>query len=367
MKDLSTAVQTVLAAPGNLLARCWQIVTTRGDVLGFTRHTRDLVVDGLPYQSLWGVRDAALETHEGLAVGNQDVALFLSRLDAHSIDAGRYDLAEIRVFDVDPQQPAAGILPHKVGILGNITRRDGLATLEVRGPAQFLQSKLGEVFTATCPVRLGSPRCGVELADGSVTNEWMLTSAAGTLRVAGLLMAPSGFAPGQVIELQASASNDGVYVLASVTDDTLTVTGGLLGSDETTLCTVIRRNGYIYQSTIASVDPNAPRRIFTTEALVNAQGDAPPPLWFQEGNVQCLSGANVGVVAHDIRTQSGVTFTLYEEFPFDLVVGDTVLLEVGCSKRFQDDCIGKFDNGINFQGFPHVPVPEEVFNSPVSF
>lgn len=367
MKHVSPALQAVLAAPGNMLARCWQIVTRRGEVLGFTRHTRDLVVEGVTYASLWGVRDAALETHEGLTVGNQDVSLFLSRLNARDIDAGRYDLATIQVFEVDPQQPEAGTLPHKVGVLGNISRRDGQATLEVRGPSQFLQSKLGEVFTATCPVRLGSPRCGVELADVSVTNAWELTSAAGTLRVEGLLMAQSGFAPGQVIEVQDSTSNDGVYVLATVEGDTLTVTGALPGSDETTLCTVIRRNGYIYQGTIASVDPNAPRRIFTTDPLLDVEGVPPPPLWFQEGNVQCTSGENVGVVAHDIRTQSGVTFTLYEEFPFDLAVGDTVVLEVGCSKRFTEDCIEKFNNAVNFQGFPYVPVPEETFNSPVSF
>jgi hypothetical protein len=308
-----------------------------------------------------------MDTHEGLTVGNQDVSLFLSRLDAHAIDAGRYDLAAVRVFDVDPQQPEAGILPHTVGVLGNITRRDGQATLEVRGPSQFLQSKLGEVLTATCPVRLGSPRCGVQLADVPVTATWVISITPATLQVPGLLMAQSGFAPGQVIEIQDSVSNDGVYVLATVEADVLTLQGSLPGSEETTLCSVVRRNGYTYQGTLASVDPQAPRRIFTTEPLLDAQGTPAPAGWFHEGNVQCLSGANVGVVAHDIRTQSGLTFTLYEEFPFALVVGDTVLLEVGCSKRFKEDCIGKFNNGINFQGFPHVPVPEEVFNSPVSF
>lgn len=364
MKPVSTALQTVLAATGNTLARCWQIVTRRGEVLGFTKHTRDLVVDGVTYQSLWGVREAAIESSEGFTVDNQDVSLFLSRVDVNDIDAGRYDLARITVFDADVQQPDAGVLPQKVGVLGNITRHDGLATVEVRGPTQFLQTKIGEVYLVTCPVRLGSPRCGIQLHDVGLTEEWVIGST--TLEIPGYLFEADGWAVGQVIEIQDSDTNDTVATIASIAEDVITLTGALPGSPETTLCTVVRRNGFIYHSTVVSVDGAAPRRIFTTDTLLDAEGNPPSAGWFQNGNVQFTAGANVGVIAKDIRSHTGETFTLFDEFPFDIEVGDEVVLEVGCSKRFREDCIEKFDNAVNFQGWPHVPVPEEIYNSPVT-
>lgn len=138
------------------------------------------------------------------------------------------------------------------------------------------------------------------------------------------------------------------------------------GSDETTLCTVVKRNGFIYHTTVVSVDPAAPRRIFTTDTLLDAEGNPPAVDWFREGNAQFLTGDNVGVIAKDIRSHTGVEFTCFDEFPFDIEVGDECVLEVGCSKRFMEDCRNKFDNAKDFQGFPWVPTPEEVYESPVS-
>lgn len=366
MKDVPALLQTVLAATGNTLARCWQVVTRSGEVFGFTKHTRDLTIEGVIYQSLWGIREAAIETSEGFAVGNQDLTVFLSKLDVQDIDNGKYDQARISVFDVDAQQPSAGTIPQKVGVLGNITRADGLASLEIRGPTQLLQTKIGEIYTVGCPVRLGSPRCGVELHDTGFTYTWDITVAAKTLQAVNTHLDIQGFEAGQIIEILDSSTNDGVYVLASVVDDTLTITGTLPGSDETTLCTVVRRNGFVIPATVAAVDPASPRRIFTVETLEDAQGNPFPATWFQEGNVTWVTGANVATIPKDIRSHTADTFTLYDELAQDIEIGDTCLLEVGCSKRFQEDCINKFANGVNFQGFPTVPTPEEVFDSPVS-
>lgn len=365
MKDVPALLQTVMAATGNTLARCWQIVTRRGDVFGFTKHTRNLVVEGITYQSLWGIREAAIETGEGFAVGNQDLSLFLSKLDEQDIDGGRYDQARISAFDVDVQQPDAGIIPHKVGFLGNITRADGVATLEIRGPTQMLQTKIGELYTTGCPVKLGSPRCGVELHDTGFTYTWTVTVATDTLEAPQTLLDVQGFRAGQVIEVLGTATNDGIYVLATVSGDTMTITGTFPGTDETLLATVVRRNGFVYQAVVDSVNVLSPRRIFTVEPLLDAQGNPPAANIFQEGNVVWVTGANVGAIAKDIRSHVGLTMTLYDELAFDIVSGDTCILEVGCNKLVQT-CIGTFDNFINYQGFPYVPTPEQIFDSPVS-
>jgi hypothetical protein len=41
--------------------------------------------------------------------------------------------------------------------------------------------------------------------------------------------------------------------------------------------------------------------------------------------------------------------------PFEVVVGDAYSLLPGCRKRLAEDCRDKFNNVVNFRGFPHVP------------
>jgi uncharacterized phage protein (TIGR02218 family) len=48
-----------------------------------------------------------------------------------------------------------------------------------------------------------------------------------------------------------------------------------------------------------------------------------------------------------------------------LVPGDTVYVYPGCAKRYNEDCIAKFNNGINFGGNPFIPVdPPNVIGVP---
>jgi|SRR6267378_639587 len=54
---------------------------------------------------------------------------------------------------------------------------------------------------------------------------------------------------------------------------------------------------------------------------------------------------------------SGVPFQINVTRPFmHLAVGDTVYVYPGCGKRFVEDCIGKFNNSINFGGNPWIPI-----------
>ena len=45
--------------------------------------------------------------------------------------------------------------------------------------------------------------------------------------------------------------------------------------------------------------------------------------------------------------------------PYPLGVGDTVRLTPGCDKSFAT-CRDKFSNGVNFQGFPHMPGTDDL-------
>ena len=101
----------------------------------------------------------------GLGADAQEVAGALSSdaLDEADIAAGRYDDAEVEIYDVDWTDPAAAELDRRA-TLGEITRADGAFTAELRGIAHELQRTDMRRFARTCDARLGDERCGVDLA-----------------------------------------------------------------------------------------------------------------------------------------------------------------------------------------------------------
>ncbi len=79
--------------------------------------------------------------------------------------------------------------------------------------------------------------------------------------------------------------------------------------------------------------------------------------WFERGRLTFTSGAAqglAGVVKSDRTDQGGRLVELWQEIRAGFIAGDAVRLEAGCDKR-ADTCRGKFDNFLNFRGFPHIP------------
>ncbi len=75
--------------------------------------------------------------------------------------------------------------------------------------------------------------------------------------------------------------------------------------------------------------------------------------WFTEGRLTWTSGDNQGrtfrVIAH-----IGTTLLLNEPPLLAAATGDTFDIIAGCDKSYAT-CKAKFNNGINFRGFPHLP------------
>ncbi|KIC25346.1 MULTISPECIES: DUF2163 domain-containing protein [unclassified Leisingera] len=81
------------------------------------------------------------------------------------------------------------------------------------------------------------------------------------------------------------------------------------------------------------------------------------PGWFADGRLTVLSGAAQGLwaaVKSDQSTAAGRRITLWEPIRAVVQPGDTVRLEAGCDKRMES-CRLKFNNLLNFQGFPDIP------------
>ncbi len=88
--------------------------------------------------------------------------------------------------------------------------------------------------------------------------------------------------------------------------------------------------------------------------------------WFERGRLDVLDGAAQGLWASiklDEQVRDGRDVTLWSAIGGGLAVGDRVQLTAGCDKRMTT-CQLKFNNMLNFQGFPDLPHEDWVMAVP---
>ncbi|HEY6021546.1 MAG TPA: phage BR0599 family protein, partial [Candidatus Paceibacterota bacterium] len=152
------------------------------------------------------------------------------------------------------------------GWLGNIKTGRFNFIAELRGMTQPLQQQIGRVTAPACDAALGDTRCGVNLANFTVTG--------------------------------------------NVTSDT-----------------------------------NA--RLFTDTARAEANG------YFDGGLITWTSGLN-NTYRMEVKTFVAGVITLQQAMPNAISIGDTYSMSAGCDK-LRATCVSKFNNIVNFRGFPDLP------------
>jgi len=93
------------------------------------------------------------------------------------------------------------------------------------------------------------------------------------------------------------------------------------------------------------------------DRLVVAGLDGYAQGWFANGVLTWTSGANSGHSERviDFRFEAvGPTLVIWPSLSSLPQTGDTFSIVAGCDKRFVT-CKAKFDNAVNFRGFPHLP------------
>ncbi|MNE79426.1 hypothetical protein D3C80_1759100 [compost metagenome] len=82
--------------------------------------------------------------------------------------------------------------------------------------------------------------------------------------------------------------------------------------------------------------------------------------WFSTGAVMFTTGANAGLKPKEIKDYTtGGQVIVYEAFHYPIQVGDQYVMIPGCRKRRDEDCVGKYANGLNFGGQPDLPAPSQ--------
>lgn len=90
--------------------------------------------------------------------------------------------------------------------------------------------------------------------------------------------------------------------------------------------------------------------------------------WFERGQIEVLTGASAGMsvmVKGDRLTDTGRVLDLWHGTGAVLAPGDSIRLIAGCDRRAAT-CRTKFNNFLNFRGFPHIPGEDWLTSYPAS-
>lgn len=102
-----------------------------------------------------------------------------------------------------------------------------------------------------------------------------------------------------------------------------------------------------------TIDDVLGRSGFAFDELLNFE-----PGWFERGVIEFLDGVATGVTrgikVDTFETGNRRLVRVWDDLPVDIAAGTLVRLVAGCDKRWKT-CAAKFDNILNFRGFPDIP------------
>lgn len=104
-----------------------------------------------------------------------------------------------------------------------------------------------------------------------------------------------------------------------------------------------------------------------TSAFTVSGLDGFPDGWFTAGKLTFAGGANagLGVEVKSHRKGATITIVLWQPMPEPVAAGDAFSVTAGCDKRFAT-CRDRFNNTVNFRGFPHIPGNDFVVGYPLA-
>ncbi|HRO16351.1 MAG TPA: DUF2163 domain-containing protein, partial [Paracoccus sp. (in: a-proteobacteria)] len=161
------------------IARAWAVSRRDGLVLGFTDHDAALRFDGIAFRPDAGLTARAVVQGLGLSVDNTEAQGVLSddAITESDLRAGRWDGAEVRLWEVDWTAPANRRLVFR-GHLGEVARANGAFRAELRGLSEALNLPQGRVYHPRCSAVLGDGRCGFDTAREGYQAEDVVLSVA---------------------------------------------------------------------------------------------------------------------------------------------------------------------------------------------
>jgi hypothetical protein len=350
MKSVSPALATHLAGTVTTLATCWRITRVDGQEFFFTDHDRDIAFEGDVYKASSGYSRTAITSDASLGVDNLDVeGVFDSEaITEQELRAGLFDQAEVRIFLVNWADPSMGALRMRRGWFGEVVLTEqGVFRTELRGLAQALAQRIGELYSPECRADLGDHRCKVPIHPPVIARA-------------------TAYAVGQHVRVATgSGIGSAVYenriyrcVVAGTTAATQPVYDTTVGQQTTDGGAVFEAmQSWSRSGVVVSV---VNRAVFAASITEPRAVDG----WFAGGVLTWESGDNAGrSIEVKAWTQASGQIELFLPMGYAIGVGDAFRIHPGCDKRL-DTCIDRFANVLNFRGEPYVPGQDAIMSYP---
>jgi uncharacterized phage protein (TIGR02218 family) len=288
-RSISSGLKAHYALGTTTIAQCWKATLRDGTIVAATTYTEDLVFGGITYVSTAAYNPSDMESQADLSPDNLDVDGFLRApgITVQDIHDGRWDYANIELFEVNYKDLTQGRNLLRKGTLGRVKAGLSIFTAELRGLMQYYSRKIVTLTTKDCQADFGDARCKIDKM------QWAVLGSVD------------------------SVTGNKVIHDATRTEATDWFTGGVL------TFTSGRNNGLSFE--ITSYEPGIITLFEQPPNLITA-ADTPLP------TVPAGSSSDPS-----------------------LQTADTYHLDRGCMKRFYEDCIGQYNNSVNFRGFPHLP------------
>lgn len=170
MKTMSAELKAHFALGTTTIAHLVRLERVDGFVMAVTLdHDKELDFEGDIYMPSLGLIPTTVESSSNLSVDNLDAkgALVLIGVAESDIDAGLWDMCEVRVMRVNWADLTMGCEPVKRGHFGQISIGRNTFNSEVRGITQRLQQTIGDIVTPACNADLFDARCGLTAVEGT--------------------------------------------------------------------------------------------------------------------------------------------------------------------------------------------------------
>jgi hypothetical protein len=350
VKTITARDQTHLDSGYLTTATLWKITRRDGEIFGFTDHDQDIEFGGLTYDASTSYNRTATADGDQLAPSNMIIESVLDStlITESDILAGLWDYAQVEVRTVNWMGLQAR---HITGITKD---NPGVVT------APMHDFETGDEIVITGVVGMSQVN-GVTYTISVLTTDTFSivdTSAYSTYLNSGIAKFPESswdYRLGRIGQVSTSGQTFGAELmgLAKQLEKTLLrpylpSCPAILGDAE---CTV-NLASFTHTGAVDTVDATGLQ--LTDVARLEASG------YFDYGLITMTSGASAGY-SMEVKVYTVGVLLLQQPLPFGVSAGDEYSIRTGCDKTFST-CKTKFNNVVNFQGFPHLPGQDKVLS-----
>ena len=350
MKSLSANLKHHLEGTNLTVCTLWKITREDTQVFGFTDNSRDVVYSGTTYKASTGMTPSAIKTSASFNVDNLEVQSVLddTSITEADIDAGLWDYAVVEVMLVNYNTLADGHMMRRKGWIGEVKTSRSFFVAELRGLMQTLQQSLGRYYLASCDARLGDTRCTISLGGFTTTGTATLAPASPRMFTDVALVAPAtGYYNGGVITWTGGDNLGYKSEIKSSTNLALTATG-ITNITKAVTPTVTVANTFAAGDTVSFSGVLGMTQINGLSAIILTAVAGSFTIDLNTSAFSTHSGSA------GVATRAGTRFVLQQNMVNTIDAGDGYSVVAGCDKTLAT-CKTKFNNVVNFRGYPYIP------------